>query len=112
MQRRCEAEGFGPIDRSLCHLLPPQQLHYKRSEYQFPCGIASQTDVPTVVNQATRFESMLELPAGLTITEAGQILGRAKCENVTELVVSVRASNEEGSCVTQLEWCWCNLAVQ
>ena len=102
MQRRCEAEGFGPIDRSLCHLLPPQQLHYKRSEYQFPCGIASQTDVPTVVNQATRFESMLELPAGLTITEAGQILGRAKCENVTELVVSVRASNEEGSCVTQI----------
>ena len=102
LQRRCEAEGFGPIDRSLCRLLPPQQLHYRRSEYRFPCGIAAQTDVPTVVNRVSRFESMQELPAGLTMTETGQILGTAKCENVTELAISIRASNEEGSCVTQI----------
>lgn len=102
LQRRCEVDGFGPVDSSRCRQLSPQHLHYLRSVYQFPCGIMTQTDIPKVTNRVLEFDIIPDLPDGLALTETGQIIGKAECEEDTELDFYVTARNQEGSCRTEI----------
>ena len=48
------------------------------------------------------FDIIPDLPDGLALTETGQIIGKAECEEDTELDFYVTARNQEGSCRTEI----------
>ncbi|KAK8805505.1 hypothetical protein WA158_002161 [Blastocystis sp. Blastoise] len=101
--RECDGLVFEEIDNSHCTYLPPLELHYPDSIYQFFTYSPITDLTPSYRNIIQRFEISPVLPNGLVFdTEKGTISGIPTIPTNGTIIYTITGSNDKSSTSTKL----------